>query len=337
MAKDNTTSGKLTIRPYLDGDRDALVALWQACDLNRPWNDPDQDIALFQGTPTSEIFVGKIGRQLIASVCMGHDGHRGWIYYLSVLPKLRARGHGTAILRHGEAWLAKQGVPKVQLIVRPENLGTRTFYARAGYEPNACRLMQRWLTDRGAPSLGRDRPDGRIPVTIIFLEMTERPPHPHVSPPAGLNCALMQVPRPSVHFYRYLYNGVGAQWLWFERRELDDGQLARIIHDERVDIYVLHVAGEPAGFAEIDRRKAPDVELAYFGLLPDFIGKGLGRYLLTWAIDTAWNSAPKRVWVNTNTLDHPKALPLYQRCGFRPYKQEQTVFDDPRLNGLIAD
>ena len=337
MAKSTAKNKKLNIRPYRDGDRDALVALWRACDLSRPWNDPDQDIALFRGTPSSEIFVGKIGRQLVASVCVGHDGHRGWIYYLSVLRSLRARGHGTSILRHGEAWLVKQGVPKVQLILRPETLGTRTFYARAGYEPNPCRLMQRWLADRGAPGLERDRADGRIPVTITYLEMTERPPHPHFSPPAGLNCALLHVPRPSVRFYRYLYNGVGGPWLWFERRELDDEQLERILHDERVDIYVLHVAGEPAGFAEIDRRKAPDVELAYFGLLPGFIGKGLGRYFLTWAIDTAWNSAPERVWVNTNNLDHPKALPLYQCCGFRPYKQEQTVFDDPRLNGLIAD
>jgi GNAT superfamily N-acetyltransferase len=326
---------KLTIRPHHDSDRDGLVSLWEACGLTRPWNDPDRDIALFQGTATSEIFAGKIGGKVAASCCVGHDGHRGWIYYLSVLPKLRGNGYGTAILRHCEAWLAEQGVPKVQLIVRPENLDTQTFYARAGYEPNPCRLMQRWLVDNGAPGHERERPDGRIPVTITYLEMTERPPHPHLSPPQNLNCALLHVPRPSVRFYRYLYDAVGGPWLWFERRALDDGQLERIIHNERVEIHVLHVAGEPAGYAELDRRKGQDIELAYFGLMPDYIGRGLGRYLMTWAIDTAWNYAPDRVWVNTNTLDHPKALPLYQRCGFHPYKQEQVLFDDPRLNGLI--
>ena len=103
---------------------------------------------------------------------------------------------------------------------------------------------------------------------------------------------------------------------------MSDAELTGIIHDEQVEIYVLHVDGEPAGFAELDRRRPPDIELAYFGLMPGYIGKGLGRYLLTWIIDTAWNHTPKRLWVNTNTLDHPKALPLYQRCGFRPYEQK---------------
>ena len=69
--------------------------------------------------------------------------------------------------------------------------------------------------------------------------------------------------------------------------------------------------------------------------MPEFIGKGLGRYLLTWAVDTAWNHEPKRLWVNTNSLDHVKALALYQRCGFRPYRQEQHVMEDPRVIGLI--
>ena len=198
------------------------------------------------------------------------------------------------------------------------------------------RIMQRWLADRNAPRIGRDREDGRIPVTITYLEMTERPAHPHLSPPQGMNCALLRLRNPTVRFYRYLYDAVGEPWLWFERRAMEDDQLSQIICDQRVEIYVLSVDGEPAGFAELDRRQPPGIELAYFGLLPEFIGKGLGRYLLTWVIDTAWNHTPERLWVNTNTFDHHKALPLYQRCGFRPFKQEQKVFDDPRLNGLIA-
>lgn len=335
MAKRAGKTGDLTIRTFQDGDRDALVELWEACRLTTPYNDPDQDIALFRDTPTSEIFVGELDGRVIASACVGHDGHRGWVYYLGVAPQQQGNGYGTALLRHVESWLLEREVPKVQLLVRPQNLASRTFYARAGYEPNPCDIMQRWLVDRDAPTLGRSRADGRIAVTVTYLEMSVRPAHPHLSPPQGLNCALLRVPAPSVGFYRYLYNGVGERWLWYERRAMDDARLARIIHDERVEIYVLHVDGEPAGFAELDRRKPPDIELAYFGLMPEFIGKGLGRYLLTWAIDTAWNHAPERLWVHTNTLDHPKALPLYQRCGFRPYKQEHKLFDDPRLNGLI--
>jgi len=336
MSKKDANSDGFKIRPFADGDRDALVALWEACGLTTPWNDPDEDIALLRETPTSEIFVGERDGRLIASACVGYDGHRGWIYYLSVTPQEQGNGRGTALLRDIESWLIARGVPKVQLMIRPQNLAARTFYARAGYEPNPCHLMQRWLMDRDAPTIGRDREDGRLPVTVTYLEMVERPAHPHLSPPRSLNCALLRMRKPSVRFYRYLYNNVGEPWLWFERRAMDDDQLARIIHDEQVEIYVLHVNGEPVGFAELDRRKPPDIELVYFGLLPDFIGKGLGRYLLTWVIDTAWNHAPDRVWLNTNTLDHPKALALYQRCGFRPYKQEHKLFDDPRLNGLIA-
>jgi GNAT superfamily N-acetyltransferase len=329
-------AGQLKIRAYEDGDRDALVALWETCDLAKPWNDPDHDIKLYRETDSAEIFVAEHKKCLIGSVCAGYDGHRGWVYYLCVLPDARGKGHGAALMRHAEAWLADRGVAKLQLLVRPENLATRTFYARIGYEPNSCQLMQRWLEDRNAPDIGREREDGRLPVTITFLEMTERPAHPHLSPPQGLNCTLLRLREPSVRFYRYLYDTVGEPWLWFERRAMVDEELARIVQDERIEIYVLNVDGEPAGFAEFDRRFPPDIELVYFGLMPDFIGKGLGRYLLTWAIDTAWNHAPERLWVNTNTLDHPKALPLYQRCGFRPFKQEHTLFDDPRLNGLIA-
>jgi GNAT superfamily N-acetyltransferase len=116
---------------------------------------------------------------------------------------------------------------------------------------------------------------------------------------------------------------------------MDDATLSAIIRDDRVEIYVLYVDGVPAGFAELDRREAEEIELAYFGLMPDFVGRGLGRFLLTWAIDTAWSHEPERLWVNTNSLDHPKALALYQRCGFRPYKQEPKLFDDPRITGLI--
>lgn len=335
MSRQSAARAKLKIRPFEDGDRDEVVALWGACGLLRGWNDPDRDIALMRETTSAGIFVGERAGRLVAAVCAGHDGHRGWAYYLAVEPGERGHGHGRAIMRHVEDWLRDQGVPKVQLMIRPENLGARGFYARIGYEPNPCRLMQRWLVDQGAPSIGRAREDGRLPVTITYLEMTERPPHPHLLPPHGMNCALLRLRQPTVPFYRYLYDIVGAPWLWFERRAMDDAQLARIIQDERVEIYVLNVDGEPAGFAELDHRRPPDIELAYFGLVPAFIGKGLGRYLLTWVVDAAWDNGPARLWVNTNTLDHPKALPLYQRCGFRPYRQESKLFDDPRLNGLI--
>jgi GNAT superfamily N-acetyltransferase len=328
-------AGKPGIRAYRDGDRDAVIAFWEACDLTVPWKDPSQDIALYRQTPGAEILVAEQGKAIVGTVCVGSDGHRGWVYYLGVDPGQRQKGIGAMLMAAAEAWLMERDVTKLQLMIRPGNLAVKRFYASLGYQPNPCHLMQKWLDGRAAPGIETPRGDGKLETTITYLEMTERPPHPHVVPPQGMKLALLRAKPPSVGFYRYLYDTVGGPWLWYERRALDDAALGRIIGDDQVEIFVLYVEGTPAGFAELDRRRPPEIELAYFGLMPDYIGKGLGRYLLTWAIDTAWSHEPERLWVNTNTLDHPKALALYQRCGFRPYKQERRLFDDPRIIGLI--
>ena len=335
MAGRPGSTSEPSIRPFKDSDRETVVALWEACGLTEPWNDPDQDIALFTASPSAEILIAEQDGGISGTVCVGHDGHRGWIYYLGVAPELRGEGLGTALMRATEAWLAERGVAKVQLMVRPGNLAVKRFYGAIGYQPNPCHLMQRWLDGRDAPGIETERDDGKLETTITYLEMVGRPPHPHVSPPAGTKLALLRAQPPTVAFYRFLYDTVGEPWLWWERRALGDKELARILRDERVEIYVLYVNGVPAGYAELDLRTPPEIDLAYFGLMPDFIGRGLGRHLLTWAIDTAWNHEPRRLTVNTNTLDHPKALALYQQCGFRPYKQERKLFDDPRITGLI--
>lgn len=323
-----------TIRPFGETDQGAVVALWEACGLRVAWKDPNQDIALFSGSPNAEILLAERGGTLVGTVAVGHDGHRGWVYYLGVDPKWRNRGIATALMEACEKWLRKQGVAKLQLMIRPGNLPVKRFYARIGYQPNPCHIMQKWLDEREAPGIDA-RPDGKLETTITYLEMTERPPHPPAVAPAGMKVALLRAEQPTVGFYRFLYDTVGGPWLWWERRALADEELKAIIHDERVEIFVLYVGGVPAGYAELDRREPPAVDLAYFGLVPDFIGRGLGRYLLTWAVDRAWDHRPSRVTVNTNALDHPKALAVYQRCGFRPYAQEHKVFDDPRLTGLI--
>lgn len=336
MAKSKSKSGKLQIRDYKDDDRSGLLALWERCGLLTWWNNPGQDIDLFQTAPGAALFVGLRGKEVVASVAMGHDGHRGWVYYLGVDPKCRARGYGQAIMHHGEAWLAAQGAPKVQLLVRDSNLAVKRFYAAIGYRPNSCHIMQRWLDGRAAPEPEGVAPNGELEVTVTYLEMTGRSHHPHVSPPQSMKLTLLRAKRPPLAFYRYLYASVGEKWLWYERRQMDDDTLTAIIHDERVEIYVLYADGVPAGFAELDRRQPPEIDLAFFGLMPPFIGKGLGLYLLTWAIDTAWNYEPTRLTVNTCSLDHPKALAIYQQCGFTPYRQEVKVIADPRAYGLIS-
>jgi len=135
--------------------------------------------------------------------------------------------------------------------------------------------------------------------------------------------------KPTVSFYRYLYNMVGEQWQWVDRHKLSDEQLAAIIRDPAVEVYVLYVNGVPAGYAELDRRQFPDIELAYFGIMPEFIGQKLGPYLLRWSIDKAFSYSPRRLWLHTCTLDHPKALATYRRAGFQIYSTEAKVVDDP--------
>jgi len=178
----------------------------------------------------------------------------------------------------------------------------------------------------------------KIECTITFLEMRQRPSLRPAPPAAGPSLALLKVDGPTVAFYRFLYNTVGRPWLWFERRLLSDESLAAIIRDPKVEVWVLYRGGQPAGFAELDFRglgRDGTADLAYFGLLPEFIGQGLGPYLLSAALERAWSNEPSRVTVNTNTLDHPSALPLYQRFGFRPLRREERRFDDPRATGLV--
>ena len=170
---------------------------------------------------------------------------------------------------------------------------------------------------------------GQLTVTITYLEMRDWT-RAAVSLRRTDRLALLRAEQPTVSFYRYLYNTVGGPWLWYERRNMDDDALRAEICSPGVEIFVLYSGGVPAGFFELDRRIAGQVELKYFGLCPEFVGRGLGPYLLDRALGRAWSTGPCRVWLNTCSLDHPRAMALYQRAGFAPYKQERIVIDDPR-------
>lgn len=140
--------GRLDIAPVADGDTDALIALWTACDLVRPWNDPSSDIALARQYMNSEILVGRLDGTIVASVQVGHDGHRGWLYYLAVDPKLQRGGHGRTMVAAAEDWLRDRGIPKVQLMVRAENTKASAFYDRLGYTTAERITYARWLDGR---------------------------------------------------------------------------------------------------------------------------------------------------------------------------------------------
>lgn len=157
-------------------------------------------------------------------------------------------------------------------------------------------------------------------VKVYYLEMFAHPAGVVAPPRAGLE--VVHARRPTVSYYRYLYDAVGRDWDWTSRKKLSDTELAAIIQDDRVELHVLMVEGVPAGFAELDRREEHEIELKQFGLIPEFIGQGLGQYFLQWIIDKAWRYSPKRFWLHTCTLDHPRALPNYLKAGFTIYREE---------------
>lgn len=124
----------MNIRPYLPIDRDAVIALWRACDLTRPWNDPGSDIDTCISKAESTILIGEdADGAVIATVMVGHDGHRGWLYYLAVSPAQQKAGLGRQMVSAAEDWVKARGIPKVMLMVRPENDKVRAFYDALGY------------------------------------------------------------------------------------------------------------------------------------------------------------------------------------------------------------
>jgi GNAT superfamily N-acetyltransferase len=319
----------MNIRPFRPDDLADVIELWDYCGLTQPHHEPAKDIAFVAGAPNARLLVGTIGQRLVGTAIAGQDGVRGWLYRVAVSPDQRGRGFGRKLVAAAEAWLAEQGMRHVRLMIREGNEPVRDFYARLGY-----RFQPRLIMGKGTDDPAEVAPENRIDVVITYMEMTAPPSRPVLPAPPG-KLALLRVENPPIGYYRYLYNTIGEPWFWTDRRRMDDGSLLAIIGDPKVELYVLHVGGVPAGMAEIDRRPAPDINLAYFGLMPGFIGRGLGPYLLSWAVDLCWQYQPRRITVDSCTLDHPKALAMYQRAGFVPYEQERKVIADPRIFGLI--
>jgi ribosomal protein S18 acetylase RimI-like enzyme len=126
-------------------DADAVIALWLACGLTRPWNDPASDYALAMATATSTVLVARDGDAIAASVMVGFDGHRGWVYYLAVAPERQREGLGRTMMTAAEGWLRERGVPKIQLMVREDNDAALGFYAALGLERQKVVTLGRFL------------------------------------------------------------------------------------------------------------------------------------------------------------------------------------------------
>ena len=145
------TIPSLAIADIADADVAIVVALWQACGLTRPWNDPAADIALARRGPHSTILIGRDDAAIVATAMVGHDGHRGWVYYVATDPKLRAKGYGRAIMNAAEDWLRAAGIAKLQLMVRPENSGVAAFYQSIGFGEQKILFFTKWLDGREPP------------------------------------------------------------------------------------------------------------------------------------------------------------------------------------------
>jgi GNAT superfamily N-acetyltransferase len=157
-------------------------------------------------------------------------------------------------------------------------------------------------------------------VKVTYLEMLAQPQR--VVPPPREGLGVVHAKKPSVAYYRFLYDAVGRDYDWTSRKKLSDSELATLLSDPRLEVHALTADGVPAGFAELDRRIEGEIELVQFGLMPEFIGQGLGRYFLHWTIAKAWSYNPRRFWLHTCTKDHAAALPNYLKAGFMVYREE---------------
>ena len=168
----------------------------------------------------------------------------------------------------------------------------------------------------------------RILTKTTYLEMFAPPAAD--GRPAPPDVAIERLDAPTPECYRWLYNSVGRDYQWVDRNRLSDAELSAILLDPSVDVFLLRVAGQPAGYAELDRRRPGEIELAYFGLFPGYTGRGLGAFFLNWTVARAWSHQPRRVWVHTCDLDHPAALPVYLKAGF-------VVYDEKMIEQVIPE
>lgn len=169
----------------------------------------------------------------------------------------------------------------------------------------------------------RHKAGEEVECVVTYLAMEERPGFPHPRLPLGPAAALLASEAPPAWYFLSLYDAVGSELEWTDQHERPRSELEAYLRDGNVVLYTFLRAGWPHGFFLLDGREPGVCDIAYFGLVPEALGKGLGTFLLEAAVHTAWDRPGiARVTVNTNSLDHPRALPLYQKAGFVPERRE---------------
>ncbi len=168
----------------------------------------------------------------------------------------------------------------------------------------------------------------RVEETTYYLEMTE-PGQLRPVQMDGDHVELRQAVEPRPEANRFFYTAIGADWRWVDRLSWSIEQWRQYVSQPDLETWLLYVSETPAGYFELKGGRDSDIEIAYFGLLPQFVGQRLGGYLLSMAVRRAWEKGASRVWVHTSSFDHPAALANYQARGFRLYREERSLKDLP--------
>lgn len=177
-------------------------------------------------------------------------------------------------------------------------------------------------------------PRGSIVSAVTCLEMRNRPPRKPLKPTSA-PISVVRVEHPEIESYRMLFRAVGENLMWFSRLVMPDETLKAILASADVEVYELHEGRRRIGLLELDFRETGQCELAYFGLVPDAVGRGYGGVLMDRALAYAWQRPIERLWVHTCTFDHPSALGFYIKFGFTPYAYMVECAPDPRLSGFL--
>ncbi|MGB8266627.1 MAG: GNAT family N-acetyltransferase [Candidatus Velthaea sp.] len=175
-------------------------------------------------------------------------------------------------------------------------------------------------------------PGGKLAAVVTSFEMFA-PPEPRPDPPAAA-WLLRSAAAPGSEWYRGLFRRIGADYLWASRLQLSDTALRAILDDPLVEVYALRSDERDDGILELDFRIAGECELTFFGVGPALLGTGAARWLFNRALERVWSRPLRRFWVHTCSLDHPAAPGFYLRSGFRPFKREVEIFNDPRASGI---
>jgi GNAT superfamily N-acetyltransferase len=175
-------------------------------------------------------------------------------------------------------------------------------------------------------------PRGKVALLTFSLEMRAKP-DARRDPPGSEALRLRKIERPDIDWYRALFRDVGERWMWFSRLRMGDDRLAATIADPLVEVYELTSDRPGRGMLELDFRETGSCELAFFGVTPQLIGSGAGRFLMNRALALAWSRPISKLWVHTCAADHPDAPAFYRRSGFVLTDLQVEVADDPRLTG----